>query len=146
MDSLAWIWLIILVAFIVLEAVTAQLVAVWFIAGSAVGFASSLFGAPLWLQITLAVVVSIVTLIIVRPIVKKRLTPKTVATNADMSIGKTAVVTEKIDNEQGRGRVFLDGLTWTARSADGSLIAKGDKVTVFSIDGVKLIVNKYKEK
>lgn len=146
MNSLAWIWLIIIVAFIVLEASTAQLVAVWFIAGSATAFFAALFGAPVWLQITLAVVVSIAALLVVRPIVKKRLTPKTVATNADMSIGKTAVVTEKIDNEHGHGRVFLDGLSWSARSADDSIIEKDARVTVFAIDGVKLIVNIYKEK
>ena len=38
--------------------------------------------------------------------------------------------------------VKLSGMEWSARSADDSKIAAGEKVLVQSIDGVKLIVTK----
>ena len=145
MDTYAWMWLIILVGFILLEALTAQLVSLWFIVGSAVAFFSSLVGLPIVWQVVLFIGVSILSLFIIRPMVKDKIAPRTVPTNADMAIGKIAVVAEDIDNELGKGRATLDGLTWTARSFDGSIIKKGTRVRVYSIDGVKLIVENIKE-
>ena len=61
-------------------------------------------------------------------------------TNADRCIGQTAVVIEDINNIEGKGQVHVNGITWTARSADGTVFKKDDLVTVEKIDGVKLIV------
>ena len=63
-------------------------------------------------------------------------------TNADRFVGETAVVTQAIDNIAETGLVKLQGTVWTARTADGSVIAEGEKVTVKAIEGVKLIVEK----
>ena len=52
------------------------------------------------------------------------------------------MVTERINNELGEGRVRLDGTNWAARSSDGSVIDEGAVVTVREIDGAKLIVSK----
>ena len=49
-------------------------------------------------------------------------------------------VLEDIDNDTRSGAVFADGKTWTARSADGEVIAKGESVQVERMEGVKLIV------
>jgi membrane protein implicated in regulation of membrane protease activity len=65
---------------------------------------------------------------------------KGVATNADRNIGRTAVVKERIDNLAATGAVQLDGVVWTARSTDGSVIEAGEAVTVRAIEGVKLLV------
>ena len=51
-----------------------------------------------------------------------------------------ALVRERIDNLEETGAVAVDGKVWTARSADGGVIAPGAVVTVERIDGVKLIV------
>ena len=42
------------------------------------------------------------------------------------------------------GAVRVKGIEWTARSSDDDIIAKGDIVTVRSIEGVKLIVERKK--
>jgi membrane protein implicated in regulation of membrane protease activity len=55
-------------------------------------------------------------------------------------VGAAAKVTETIDNENTAGAVYVDGKTWTARSADGSVIPAGTLVEVRRIEGVKLIV------
>ena len=75
-----------------------------------------------------------------RPLVKRWTAGKAVPTNADRVLGQTAKVTEAVDNENAAGAVYVDGKTWTARSADGSVIPAGTQVTVERIEGVKLFV------
>ena len=61
-------------------------------------------------------------------------------TNADRVLGRTARVTETIDNDSASGAVYVDGKTWTARSADGSVLPAGSRVEIRRMEGVKLIV------
>jgi hypothetical protein len=63
----------------------------------------------------------------------------TVREAADRVLGRTARVTETIDNDSASGAVYVDGKTWTARSADGSVPA-GSRVEIRRMEGVKLIV------
>lgn len=133
-------WAVALVALLIVEGVTAQLVTIWFAAGALVALVSALFHAPLWLQIVLFIAVSAVTLAATRPLVKK-FTKKTVQPlNADRCIGQTAVVTETIDNVEGKGSVKVGGTIWTARTSDGSQIETGKSVTIEKIEGAKAIV------
>ena len=133
-------WIVLLVVLIIIEAVTAQLVTIWFAAGAAAALVAELCGLEQWLQWVIFIAVSAVALVATRPLVKK-ITNKTVQpTNADRCIGQTAVVTEDIINIDGKGQVNVNGVTWTARSSDGSVIKKDERVTVEKIEGVKLIV------
>ena len=133
-------WIALLVVLVVIEAVTAQLVTIWFAAGAAAALIAELLNAPPWLQWLLFISVSVVTLIATRPLVRKATKQKIQPTNADRCIGQTAVVTEEIDNIAGKGQVHVNGITWTARSSDGTVFEKNQKVKVERIDGVKLIV------
>lgn len=133
-------WIVLLVVLIIIEAVTAQLVTIWFAAGAAAALIAELCGLQQWLQWVIFIAVSAVALIVTRPLVRK-VTKKTVQpTNADRCIGQTAIVTEDIDNIGGKGQVNVNGVTWTARSADGTVFRKDEHVTVEKIEGVKLIV------
>ena len=87
-------------------------------------------------------VVSVLTLIATRPLVARMVTKDNVATNADRVLGKTARVTEAIDNTIPTGAVYIDGKTWTARSANDEVIAVSEMVRVVKMEGVKLIVEK----
>lgn len=141
MSGEAIFWIVALILFLVVEAVTVGLASIWFAIGSLAALICALVGGPVWLQAVWFVVVSLVTLILTRPLVKKFVNGRTVATNADRNIGRTAVVTERIDNLNGTGSVKLDGVDWTARSADDDRpIAEGAQVIVREIRGVKLIV------
>ena len=106
----------------------------------------SLFGGQVWLQICLFFLVSILSLILTKPLVKKFVNPAVVSTNFDRIIGMDAVVTEEIDNLKAQGAVLVDGKVWTARSLDNSVIAKDSIVKACEIDGVKLIVSKINNK
>lgn len=129
-----------MVLFLVVEAVTVGLVCIWFAAGALLALLAAMCGAPLWLQIVLFLVASAATLYFTRPLVKRYVNSRVEPTNADMVIGKECRVTETVDNIAGTGSVYVDGKTWTARSADDEVIPEGTLVTAKSIDGVKLIV------
>jgi len=136
-------WVVALVVFLIVEAVTAGLVSIWFVFGSLVALICAALGAAVWLQIFWFVIVSVATLVLTRPLVKRYVDSRSVATNADRSIGRAAVVTERIDNLAATGAVKLDGVVWTARSTDDAVaIEAGERVTVRAIEGVKLIVER----
>lgn len=138
-----FVWLGILVLMIIFEAVTTQLVSVWFALGALAAFLTTLAGVEnVWVQVIVFVAVSAVALAVTRPILKRVIQRKTEPTNADMVLGKTGVVTESIDNLADTGYVKVGGAVWTARSADDSMIGKDEKVTVQEIRGVKLLVTK----
>ena len=136
-------WVVALVVFLIVEAVTEGLVSIWFVFGSLVALICAALGAAVWLQIFWFVIVSVATLVLTRPLVKRYVDSRSVATNADRSIGRAAVVTERIDNLAATGAVQLDGVVWTARSTDDAVaIETGERVTVRAIEGVKLIVER----
>ena len=85
-------------------------------------------------------IISIASLLLTRPLVRKYVDTVKQPTNADMVIGKTALVTEGIDNIAAAGAVTVGGKVWTARSAGGDPIARDSIVVVKRIEGVKLIV------
>ena len=133
-------WIVALLIFLAVEAVSAGLVSIWFAAGALAALICALLHGPVWLQGVWFVVISAVPLILTRPLVKKYVNAKSVATNADRNIGRSAVVTERIDNLAGTGTVKLDGVLWTARSASERTIEPGATVLVREIQGVKLLV------
>ena len=99
------------------------------------------FGLGFWPQFIVFVVLSAISMALIRPIAKKILAPHYAPTNADRVVGTTGLVTEEIDNIEGKGQVNLSGQVWSARSSqtDG-VIPAGREVKVLQIQGVKVIV------
>lgn len=141
LSNMSIVWAAVMLVFLIIEGATAGLTCIWFAIGALAGLIAALFGAPLWLQIVWFFVISVVTLYFTRPLVKKYVNSKSQPTNADMVIGKEALVTEAIDNVEGAGAVAVGGKVWTARSDNGSPVEVGTIVTVLRIEGVKLIVS-----
>lgn len=140
LSNMSIVWVVLMVVFLVVEAATAGLTCIWFAIGSLAALIAALIDAQLWLQIVWFLVISFVTLYFTRPLVKKYVNSRSQPTNADMVIGKEALVTEDIDNVEATGAVSVGGKVWTARSADGGRIKSGAVVSVLRIEGVKLIV------
>ena len=134
------IWLILMILFLIMEANTVSLVSAWFAVGSLAALIASLFGAQLWLQITLFLVVSAASLACMRPLVRKYIKPRIVPTNTDALLQSQGYVTEDIDNLAAHGQVKLGAMEWTARSTDGYPIQAGTLVQVDKIEGVKVFV------
>jgi membrane protein implicated in regulation of membrane protease activity len=139
------IWLILLLLFAGAEALTVGLTSIWFAAGALVALVAALVNGPIWLQVALFLVVSVLCLIAVRPLAKKYLNPVLQPTNADRILGAEVRVTEEIDNLRGQGQVAVGAMPWTARSEDGAPIPAGALVRVLRIEGVKVYVEPVKE-
>ena len=146
MDYMIWVWLAAAVVFGIVEALTAGLVSIWFVAGSAAALIGAFLGAGLGAQVALFVVVSAAALAVTRPLVRRYTAGKAVPTNLDRVLGDSGKVMETIDNENSSGAVYVDGKTWTARSDGGDVIPAGAAVKVLRMEGVKLFVKKIEEK
>ena len=133
-------WIIAIIAFVLLEAATVQLVSIWFIGGSLAALIGAMCGLSFVWQFSLFVVVSGLLLVSLRPILRKKLTPRRTHTNADRLLGREALVTEPIDDLRATGAVRIDGVLWTARSETGANIPENAVVTITRIEGAKLFV------
>lgn len=140
MNPISILWLVLLILFLAAEGATAAITTIWFAAGALAAMIAALLGAQLWLQVVLFTAVSVGLLLALRPVLKKFITPKKVATNADALIGTEGLVLEKIDNLAGTGRVKLGGMEWAARSETGEAIEAGTVIKVNKIQGVKVFV------
>ena len=140
MQEMIYTWAALIVVFLIVEGLTAGLASIWFALGSVAALVSAFLGAPVWLQITLFVIVSALTLIFTRPLARKYVNKRIEPTNADRLIGASATVTERIDNIAAKGYVTAGGRLWPARSKSGEPIEKDTITVVRSIDGIKLIV------
>lgn len=140
MNWAAIVWLVLLVFFLGAEAATVSMVSLWFAVSALVALLAALLGGPGWLQGTLFLVVSAVLLALLRPLVKRYISPRITATNVDSVIGSRGRVTAAIDNISAAGQVKLGAMEWTARSTSGEPIEAGTLVRVDRIEGVKVFV------
>ena len=144
-----WFWLALTIALVVVELSTTQLVSVWFACGSAItaitiAIVTSCGGnLPVIWQIVIFVVTTTAILVSTRPLVK-RFSKRTSEhrTNLELNIDQTAVVVETIDNIKGQGAIKLNGLEWSARSLDNTVIEKDEIVIFKEIKGNKALVIK----
>ena len=144
-DVMTFVWIGAIVVFGIAEAATAGLVSIWFVGGAVAALIAASFDAALWLQFLLFLGVSAVLVTATRPIARRMLDKTITPTNADRVLRHAARVTETVDNGRPLGAVYIDGKTWTARSEDGTVIAKDRTVEVVRMEGVKLYVTEKKE-
>lgn len=140
MTTAAYVWLGAIAFFAIMEAATAGLVSLWFIGGSLAALIMALFGGSIPLQIGLFLIVSILLLVMMRPLTRKYLNTKQTPTNADRLIGMQALVTQEICNIRESGAIRVSGVEWTARSTDDRTIPKGARIRIVRMEGVKVYV------
>ncbi len=131
------IWLIIMVFFLIFEAITMGLTTIWFAMGAFVAMLLALFDLPVIVQIATFLVVSVASLVFVYPIVKNKFKIGKEKTNFEALAGKTGVVVEKIDNTAGTGQVKVGGQIWSARTVSGKELPEGTQIRIVNITGVK---------
>ena len=144
MEQYMWIiWLVVFVVSIIIEAVTAELVSIFFCAGSLVALIISFIpGVDWWVETVLFVVISGASLLGLRPLMKKFLNKEKRATNVDEMIGKRGIMLKGCD-EMHPGEIKFNGVVWTAINlVDNEEIKENEKVVIVGVDGNKLIVKK----
>ena len=138
------VWLIIAVVFLVVEAMTVEIVSIWFTAASIVSMILALCNLDLAWQIGGFAVTSILLIIFTRPLVAKYLQKNESKTNVESLIGNVATVTKVILPDD-RGEVKVKGQYWLAISTDNKEIKENTKVSILAIEGAKLIVKNIEE-
>ncbi|WP_179951056.1 NfeD family protein [Xylanimonas oleitrophica] len=143
---MGWLWWVgVALVLVVVEMVSLELVLLMLAGGALAGAAAQAAGAPLWLQIVIAVVVATVLLVTLRPWLLRHLRHRVplTETNAAAHVGRTAVVVGEV-TEQG-GRIKLVGEVWSARlPEDGkpgsASLSAGTEVVVLRIEGATAVV------
>ncbi|WP_428768947.1 NfeD family protein [Treponema sp. HNW] len=137
--SLPWVWIAVAVICFAAEALTMQLTTIWFALAALITVFVSLLPIPPVLQVFLFLIIACTLLILTRPFVKKKLEARKIKTNADSLIGQKALVLKDI-GEFEKGEIKIEGKVWTAKTADGTLLAAGNKCIIEKIEGVTCIV------
>lgn len=139
---MVFVWLVIAVVLGIFEAATVALVSIWFAIGAVAAMVPAYFNAPFWVQILVFILVSALCFVFTRPFFKKIIKVNKQPTNVDRLVGQEGIATDDIENIECRGKVFISGLTWSARSETGELIPQGAVVTVKKIEGATLVVER----
>lgn len=130
---MSYIWLGVIIFSLIIEALTVQMIAIWFAPAALVSMIVSLLGAPLWLQIILFIAVSALCVATLYKKLRDNIKNKSEKTNIDALIGEIGFVEEEIPMYK-PGRVSVKGMSWKAVS-DTSL-NKGDMIRVLELNGV----------
>lgn len=136
------IWAIAVVAFVIAEVMTVQLVSIWLAAGAFITmFLSYFYDIPFMLQLGIFIVSSTFFLLISFPLIRNRKKNNIIGTNSELDIGKHATVIETVNSRKGTGRVTLNGVNWSAvPENENDTIPEGTIVIVVKVLGAKLMV------
>lgn len=134
-----WLCLIIFLGFI--EAITINLVSIWFIVSGLLALLLSFVTDNFVIQFGVFVIIGILLMLTTRKGLEKKLVRKE-KTNLDRIIGMKGVVTEHIDDLK-IGEVRVDGKHWSATSK--TPLEKGEVVKILKINGVKIEVERWEE-
>ena len=137
----ALIWVIVAFGLAGAEALTGDMFMLMLSGGALAAAGSSwLLGLPIWADGAVFLVVSVLLLVLVRPVLRRHLTPaKGLPTGVKALEGKSALVLDRVARDE--GQVKVDGQVWTARPMnEGDVFEPGEQVTVLHIDGATAVV------
>jgi membrane protein implicated in regulation of membrane protease activity len=141
--AVAVIWLISALVLAGAEALTGDMFLLMLGGGAlAAALTSWLTDWPVWADGTVFLIVSVLLLVLVRPALRRRLTPARAPQMGIQALeGKNALVLDRVARDE--GQVKLDGQVWTARPLnDADVYEPGDSVTVVHIHGATAVVFK----
>jgi membrane protein implicated in regulation of membrane protease activity len=139
----AWVvWLIVGVFAAVGEILTAGFFLAPFAAGAFAAMVAALSGGGDTVQLITFAALTLASFALVRPIAKRHMAmPPRLRTGTAALVGRSAIVLERIANDENVGSVRLDGEVWTARAYDDEhILEPGAKVEVIEIRGATAVV------
>jgi membrane protein implicated in regulation of membrane protease activity len=145
LDSYAWIfWLGLILLFVVVEMLTLEFTFLMIAIGSLGGLIAGVFGAPWYLQIVIAALVSLLLLLTLRPpllrLLKRGGDPA--RSNVDALLGLEGLVVDQVSATAGQVKLS-NGDIWTARVSpltETRDLRRGERVLVTAIDGATAVV------
>jgi membrane protein implicated in regulation of membrane protease activity len=136
-----WVlWLVLVLGLAAVETLTLDLFFIMLAAGALAALVATFVGAGIVLQIVVFSVVSLLMILLVRPIAVRHLRkgPADQQNNIERLVGAAATALEPVTAYS--GTVKIGGDTWSARSAHGTPLPEGTKLSVSSIDGATAVV------
>lgn len=139
MNEAVFFWIMLAVILGIVESMTFSLVSIWAAISALVCAVLSLSVLEQKVISLIFIILTAALLVLTRPVVKRFLNNKTIATNFDRIISSKAEVIKGI-KENSSGQINVKGQIWTAVSSDGKEISEGTIVEIVSIEGVKAVV------
>lgn len=140
-NNLPWVWVAVTIICIVIESLTLSLTTIWFGISSFVLVFLAFTPIPFGAQLFIFVVLALVLLLFTRPVVKRKLNQKKIATNYERIIGQIALVTKKI-TALDKGSIKINGMEWTAAVKEDITLEEGSKCIIEEIAGVTAYVKR----
>ena len=147
-ETYTWIiWLALFVVMLGVEALGPALVSIWFAFGALVALIVSFIpGVAWWVEVVIFVVISLATLLALRPVLRRYFKRNNYNTNIDSFTGKRGYVIEDITFLK-PGAVKIGDVSWTAIPVDkDAKILENEVIEVVAVSGNKLIVKKVEVK
>ena len=113
-------WLIIFIVLIVIELLTMGLTTIWFAGGALAALLMSVLGFGMPVQVVVFIIVSVLLLVLTRPIAVKYFNQNRQKTNVESLIGQQALVLEDVDTLHASGQVKVNGQIWSAKTEEMS--------------------------
>ncbi|TAJ46095.1 MAG: NfeD family protein [Herbiconiux sp.] len=145
LDSYAWIfWLGLILLFVVIEMLTLEFTFLMIAIGSLGGLISGALGAPWYVQIVVAGILSLLLILTLRPpllrVLKRGGDPA--KSNVDALLGLEGLVIDHVTDSAGHVKLS-NGDIWTARVSpltENRELVRGERVLVTAIEGATAIV------
>ncbi len=145
MNGYAIFWLALAIVLGVIEASTANLITVWFAVSALVVSIIAALGVNGVALPVIFVVLAAILVVATRPLTRRFLGKKAVATNADRIISATGTVIVDIDPVENAGQVKVMGQIWSAKTVDGAPLETGTAVRIVALEGVRVVVERINE-
>lgn len=131
-------WVIAGILFLILEIFTPSFISACIGIGAIFGGLAAGIGLDFKWQIGFFAAATLASFFTVRPFMLKYAykSPDKIKTNIDNIVGKSGVVTEKIDPSAQTGRVKIDGDEWKAEAENDKIIEAGTRVEVIKIENI----------
>ena len=140
--TMMFIWLAVIVVTLIIEIITQGLTTIWFSIGAAAAAIANNWEPPLWIQIAIFCVVSILFMLLARPFAQRMMRNTITPTNIDQLLHEEGIVAEETHAEKQTGHIRLRDVEWIAISDEGDVIPVGEQVAIRRIEGVKLYVTR----
>ncbi|MFB2582683.1 NfeD family protein [Herbiconiux sp. P15] len=145
LDSYAWIlWLGLILLFVVIEMLTLEFTFLMIAIGSLGGLIAGAVGAPWYVQVVVAAVLSLLLILTIRPPLLRALKRGSdpALSNVDALLGLEGLVVDEVTTTAGHVKLS-NGDTWTARVSPHTErrdLRRGERVLVTAIDGATAVV------
>lgn len=140
-----WIvWLVFILVAVIIELITLEFTFLMIAAGSLGGLGANLLGADWWVQIVVAAVLSVLLILLIRPVLLRKLRrgEDTTPSNIDALMGMDGRVVISLGDSPGQVKL-ANGEVWTSRLSpltEYRVVDEGERVVVTAIEGSTAVV------